>query len=71
MWRVTLALRDGPCKGCEDRHTLCWNECEKYKSWKAKSEAARETMIESKSELEPTQYWKAYLKRRAYRSKNK
>lgn len=28
-----------PCKGCEERHTACWDKCQQYQAWKA--EAAR------------------------------
>lgn len=30
-----------PCKGCEDRHTACWDTCEKYLAVKAKADAAK------------------------------
>lgn len=23
-----------PCKGCTERHEVCWGKCEKYKEWK-------------------------------------
>ena len=23
-----------PCKGCTERHEVCWGKCEKYKTWK-------------------------------------
>ena len=32
---IESPIRDKPpCKGCADRHTACWGECEKYKEWK-------------------------------------
>ena len=32
---IDSPVRDKPpCKGCADRHTACWGECEKYKEWK-------------------------------------
>ena len=32
---IDSPVRDKPpCKGCSDRHTACWCECEKYKEWK-------------------------------------
>lgn len=27
---------NAPCKDCPDRHFNCWNECEKYKTYKAR-----------------------------------
>lgn len=30
-----------PCKDCQDRHTACWDTCEKYLAVKAEAEAAR------------------------------
>ena len=31
-----------PCKDCENRHTLCWNDCEEYKVWKRGKDEAKE-----------------------------
>ena len=31
-----------PCKDCENRHTLCWNECEEHQAWKKKKEEEKE-----------------------------
>ena len=37
--RIPGALRaDPPCKGCEERHTACWDRCPEYKAWKEESE---------------------------------
>ncbi len=30
-----------PCKDCEERHTLCWSECERYKAMKNEYEALK------------------------------
>lgn len=27
-----------PCKGCEERHDLCWSDCEKFKQHKLEKE---------------------------------
>ena len=32
---IDSPVRDKPpCKGCTERHTACWGDCEKYKEWK-------------------------------------
>lgn len=31
-----------PCKGCEERHTACHDNCPKYKAWKAETERIKE-----------------------------
>jgi hypothetical protein len=31
-----------PCRGCDDRHTGCHAECEKYLSWSNERREARE-----------------------------
>lgn len=33
-------MKHSPCKDCADRRHLCWDECEKYKAWRAKHQAA-------------------------------
>lgn len=37
-----------PCKDCEDRHKLCWSECDKYKTWKAEHDEAKADIYKSK-----------------------
>ena len=37
-----------PCKDCEDRHKLCWSECDKYKTWKAEHDEARKEIYNAK-----------------------
>ena len=37
-----------PCKDCEERHKLCWNDCEKYISWKASRDEARKEIYKAK-----------------------
>lgn len=38
--RIPGAMRGvPPCKDCEERHTACWDKCQRYQAWKA--EAAR------------------------------
>lgn len=29
------------CKGCQERHTACWDHCEKYQKEKAENERRR------------------------------
>ncbi len=29
-----MAKPTSPCFGCSDRHQLCWNDCDTYKSYK-------------------------------------
>lgn len=33
-------MKPGPCKDCPDRRRLCWDECEKYQSWRRYYQAA-------------------------------
>lgn len=32
----------GPCLNCADRKPMCWNDCEKYKEYKAQLDAVRD-----------------------------
>lgn len=27
-------IMDAPCKGCKERHEVCWQSCEKYLEYK-------------------------------------
>lgn len=31
-----------PCKDCKERHTACWDNCDKYKAWKNRLEKVNE-----------------------------
>lgn len=31
-----------PCKGCQDRHTLCHGQCERYKEFKKQVDDIRQ-----------------------------
>ena len=45
--------RGCPCKGCEPpvRHTLCWNDCERFIAWtKEKNEAMHQIKLEKDRE---------------------
>ena len=33
-----------PCKGCQERHTACWDTCEKYLAVKDKYDAYKKTI---------------------------
>lgn len=37
-----------PCKNCEERHKLCWSECEKYKEWKTEHDEAKADIYKDK-----------------------
>ena len=32
-------MRSSPCFNCPDRHTLCWDSCDRYKEFRAKVDA--------------------------------
>lgn len=32
---------NSPCQGCENRAQFCWNDCERYKQYKALTEKAK------------------------------
>lgn len=31
-------MKKSPCKGCPNRHAACWDNCEKFKVFKAESD---------------------------------
>ena len=37
-----------PCKNCEDRHKLCWSDCEKFKEWKSSHDEAKDDIYKNK-----------------------
>ena len=41
---------NSPCLHCEERHTLCWDECSKYKDFKVRKEEQNKAM--RKTELD-------------------
>lgn len=41
-----------PCKDCEERHTLCWGECERYAEYKRALEEMNEHRRRDRDVLE-------------------
>lgn len=39
-----------PCKGCEERHSGCHSECEKFLAWKSEYEAKRAEINKQKDQ---------------------
>lgn len=33
---------DAPCKGCTDRHEMCWGECERYLEYKSEHDLIKQ-----------------------------
>ena len=45
--KIDGPIRDKPpCKGCTERHTACWDGCEKYKEWKKMVDSANKARKE-------------------------
>lgn len=41
--RLSSVIRGlSPCANCEERQTACWDNCPKYKAWKAEVEKVKE-----------------------------
>ena len=40
-----------PCKDCKDRHDICWQECERYKSYKSDMEEIKERIREDRKRV--------------------
>lgn len=45
-----------PCMDCKERHTACWGKCEKYQTWKAEKDAAKNKVEYER--LKMKQIWK-------------
>lgn len=41
-------MTNAPCYKCAERHTACWDSCERYREWKSAEQADKEKKSQDK-----------------------
>lgn len=65
-WGKKLSMHTS-CKGCTERHTACWADCEKYAKDKATHEAMKEERQKDVDRRKPL-ITKRYIDKRGLRA---